>query len=206
MKREIKNQQTRRRIMDSALAEFSRNGYGASSVNAVCAEPDISKGIIYHYFKTKDDLFLACVEECFVKLTEYLKEHADSALGTPEKQMENYFSARSGFFRENPVYQRLFCEAVISPPSHLKAEIQRMKQDFDCFNIQSLSRLLEPVPLRSQITREDVIEVFRQFQDFVNARYQFQDFSAEEFEKHEKQRKKAVDILLYGVVERNEKN
>ena len=73
MKREEKNQQTRRRIMDSALAEFSKQGYGASSVNTICASQDISKGIIYHYFKSKDDLFLACIEECFSQLTEYFQ-------------------------------------------------------------------------------------------------------------------------------------
>ena len=65
MNREEKNQQTKRRIMESALAEFSQKGNGASSVNTICAAQNISKGIIYHYFKTKDDLYLACVEECF---------------------------------------------------------------------------------------------------------------------------------------------
>ena len=53
MKREAKNQQTRRRIMDSALAEFSRR---ASSVNTICGAQNLSKGIIYHYFETKDAL------------------------------------------------------------------------------------------------------------------------------------------------------
>ena len=48
--------------MDNALEEFARQGYGASSVNAVCSAQGISKGIIYHYFKTKDALYLACVE------------------------------------------------------------------------------------------------------------------------------------------------
>lgn len=45
----------------------------ASSINTICAARDVSKGIIYHYFKSKDDLFLACVEECFQLLTDYLK-------------------------------------------------------------------------------------------------------------------------------------
>ena len=40
--------------MDSALAEFSGQSYGASSVNNICSAQGISKGIIYHYFKTKD--------------------------------------------------------------------------------------------------------------------------------------------------------
>ena len=56
MKREEKNQQTRRRIMDSALAEFAEKGYGGSSVNTICAAQGISKGIVYHYFENKDEL------------------------------------------------------------------------------------------------------------------------------------------------------
>lgn len=44
MKREEKNQQTQRRIMDSALAEFAEKGHGGSSVNTICAAQGISKG------------------------------------------------------------------------------------------------------------------------------------------------------------------
>ena len=68
MKREEKNQLTKRRILDRALKEFSEQGYGLSSINNVCSCDDISKGIIYHYFQTKDELYLACVEECFQRL------------------------------------------------------------------------------------------------------------------------------------------
>ena len=61
MKREEKNQQTKRRIMESALKEFAEQGYGASSVNNICSCEGVSKGIIYHYFQTKDELYLVCV-------------------------------------------------------------------------------------------------------------------------------------------------
>lgn len=141
MKREEKNQLTRRRIMDSALAEFSKQGYGASSVNAICAAQDISKGIIYHYFAAKDDLFLACVEECFVKLTEYLKQSVSRGSRNPRNQLEEYFSARSSFFKENPVYQRIFCEATITPPLYLRSEIQNIRSSFDSFNVQTLEKI-----------------------------------------------------------------
>lgn len=210
MKREEKNQQTRRRIMDHALAEFSKHGYGASSVNAICASEDISKGIIYHYFSTKDDLFLACVEECFSMLTEHLKKTVHLTSKNPKDQLEEYFTARNRFFQQNPVYQRIFCEATISPPSHLRVEIETLKHTFDCFNVQTLERLLEPISLRPQINKKEVIDVFRQFQDFINAKYQFADSSAQEFKILEENRWKALDILLYGVVERkddlNERN
>ena len=117
MKREEKNQQMRRRIMDSALAEFSGQGYGASSVNNICSAQGISKGIIYHYFKTKDELFLACVKECFSLLTAYLSKRMQQGEGTARERLEQYFTCRMAFFASHPIYQRLFCEAIVSPPS-----------------------------------------------------------------------------------------
>lgn len=205
MKREEKNQQTRRRIMDGALAEFSKQGYGASSINTICAAQDISKGIVYHYFETKDALFLACVAECFQRLTEYIRANMIEQ-GDTGFCLEEYFAIRTRFFRSYPVYQRIFCEAVVSPPEHLRAEIQTCKQDFDALNIQILEQLLAPLALRSGVSKQEVIETFRQFQDFINIRYQIADTNGREFEAREENCRKALDILLYGVIERENTN
>ncbi len=156
MKREEKNQQTRRRILESALAEFSEQGYGASSVNTISNGEGLSKGIIYHYFPTKDDLYLACVEECFQMLTGHLQSHTNMEGQTAEERLEQYFRVRLDFFEQNPQYQRIFCDAVIMPPAHLEASIQEKKAPLDRFNIDSLNRMLEPVSLRSDLSREDV--------------------------------------------------
>lgn len=206
MKREEKNQQTRRRIMDNALREFSEQGYGASSINAICAAPELSKGIIYHYFDTKDTLFLACVEECFRLLTHHLREKMSHTQGGVEGRLEGYFSARMAFFREKPVYQRIFCEAVIAPPSHLRGEVQKRKQEFDALNIEILEQLLAPVSLRPQVAKEEVIDTFRQFQDFINAKFNVTELSPAEFMEREESCRKALNILLYGVVERGIEN
>lgn len=203
MKRGEKNQQTRRRIMDSALAEFSKRGYGASSVNTICGAQDLSKGIIYHYFETKDALYLACVEECFQLLTQYLKEGLSGGQ-SPQEQLEGYFTVRMNFFREHPVYQPIFCEAVISPPAHLASDIQARKQPFDALNAEILENLLEPLPLCPHVTREEIVETFRQFQDFINAKYQTANMSVREFELREESCRRALWILLYGVMERKE--
>ena len=202
MKREEKNQQTRRRIMDSALAEFANQGYGASSINTICAAQGISKGIIYHYFKTKDDLYLSCVEECFQLLTQHLEPFITREQGSTEEQLEKYFTAQAAFFKVNPVYQPIFCEAVISPPAHLKEAVQTRKQAFDTMNIQILEHLLQPLPLRPPITKAEVIETFRQFQDFINAKYHIPPTNPAEYELREESCRRALNILLYGVIER----
>lgn len=204
MKREEKNQQTRRRILESALAEFSEQGYGASSVNTISNGEGLSKGIIYHYFPTKDDLYLACVEECFQMLTGHLQSHTNMEGQTAEERLEQYFHVRLDFFEQNPQYQRIFCDAVIMPPAHLEASIQEKKAPLDRFNIDSLNRMLEPVSLRSDLSREDVVDTFRQYQDYINARYQMTGSEKIDIRDHEESCRRALRILLYGVVERKE--
>lgn len=201
MKREEKNRQTRRRILDGALEEFSCHGYAAGSINAICARQGVSKGIVYHYFATKDALFLACVGECFDRLTACIQQSLQDRDGAAYT-LEDYFAARSRFFQENPVYQHIFSQAVISPPAHLRASIQTCRQDFDACSVRTLERLLAPVALRPGIRRDEVVETFRQFQDFINIRYQMTGTDGQAFAVHEENCRKALDILLYGVIER----
>ncbi|MGN0735599.1 MAG: TetR/AcrR family transcriptional regulator [Anaerovoracaceae bacterium] len=202
MKREEKNQMMRRRIMDSALAEFAGQGYGGSSVNSICTNQGISKGIIYHYFRSKDDLYLACVEECFQLLTQHISLCLADEHGSAEDQLEKYFVVRMNFFRENPVYQPIFCEASISPPDHLNNEIQERKRDFDKLNVGILEKLLQNLPLQPDITKEEVVDTFRQYQDFINAKFKTAGIRSQEFEKHEESCRKALNILLYGIIKR----
>lgn len=201
MKREEKNQQTKGRIIEGALSEFSAQGYAAGSTNAICSAQGISKGIIYHYFKTKDVLYLACIKDCFQRLTEYIRKNMPDRDGA-ENSLEDYFSTRAKFFYSYPVYQRIFCEAMISPPAHLRSEIQKCKQDFDHLNIQILEQLLTLLSLRPGISKEEAIEIFRQFQDFINAHYQMPETQDKTFDNYEEKCRKTINILLYGVIER----
>lgn len=65
MKREDKSVMSRQRILEAAFEEFASKGYDGASLNAVWAEKGISKGIIYHHFKDKDEIYPACVAICF---------------------------------------------------------------------------------------------------------------------------------------------
>lgn len=189
--------------MDSALREFSQKGYGGSSINTICATQNISKGIVYHYFETKDALYLACMEECFSRLTEYVRVNFMAEQGGMEERLEKYFTVRMAFFRTNPVYRRIYCEAVITPPAHLSTEIRMCRQEFDAFNIQILEQLLTSISLRTGISKAEAIETFRQFQDFIHVRYQVTDANGQLFEAHEEDCRKMLSILLYGVIERS---
>ena len=57
-----RSEETRTKIMDSAVKLFSSRGYNASSVDDICKEAGISKGAFYHHFESKQMLFLALLD------------------------------------------------------------------------------------------------------------------------------------------------
>ena len=46
------------RILNAAITEFAKKGYNKASTNEIVKEANISKGLLFHYFKSKKDLFL----------------------------------------------------------------------------------------------------------------------------------------------------
>ncbi len=57
--REKKRQETLKRIAATAMKLFARDGYEATTLDAIAAEAGISRRTFFHYFKSKDDILLS---------------------------------------------------------------------------------------------------------------------------------------------------
>lgn len=81
-----------RQILDGARQEFLRNGFAATTVDNVAATAGVSKATIYSYFKGKEGLFKALVEQL---AEERLKFFADFQKTTvnPREVLQNLAQA-----------------------------------------------------------------------------------------------------------------
>lgn len=68
------NPTTRQRILDAAIHVFARKGYHDSRVDEIVAESNTSKGAVYFYFPSKQDIFLAIVDKFSVLLEDRLEQ------------------------------------------------------------------------------------------------------------------------------------
>jgi TetR/AcrR family fatty acid metabolism transcriptional regulator len=72
----------RAQILDAALEVFSRNGVFATRIADIAREAGIAYGLVYHYFKNKEEVLNTIFEEQWAGVTESLeraeKEGADS--------------------------------------------------------------------------------------------------------------------------------
>ena len=70
----------RRQILDAAVAVFARQGFHATRVSDIADEAGVAYGLVYHYFRSKDDV----LNELFVERWSLLLaaiEEADRAGG-----------------------------------------------------------------------------------------------------------------------------
>jgi AcrR family transcriptional regulator len=63
----------KRRVLEACIHEFGEYGYDGSSVDRVIKRAGISKGGIYEYVSSKEELFLYTVEYTYTHLYDYLK-------------------------------------------------------------------------------------------------------------------------------------
>jgi TetR/AcrR family transcriptional regulator, repressor for uid operon len=64
--------ETREKIVDAAIVTFSKHGYDRTKMDNIAETANLSKGTIYLYFKSKEELFFAISENNIKALKEQL--------------------------------------------------------------------------------------------------------------------------------------
>jgi AcrR family transcriptional regulator len=66
-------EQREREVLTVAAREFGRAGFAAASLARVAEQSGISKAMVLSYFRSKEELFAACVEEAGRNLAEHIE-------------------------------------------------------------------------------------------------------------------------------------
>jgi TetR/AcrR family transcriptional regulator, transcriptional repressor of aconitase len=75
----------RQRLVDAAWRRFATGGYRDTTVDDVCEEAGVSKGTFYGYFATKQDLFVALLDEETEALIAVARELAETESSGAER-------------------------------------------------------------------------------------------------------------------------
>jgi len=81
-----RSEETRSRIIESAIKLFSTRGFNAASVDDICKDAGISKGAFYHHFESKQALFLALLDGWLQTIDNAIEASKD--LTVPETFMQ----------------------------------------------------------------------------------------------------------------------
>ncbi len=86
-----RSEETKARILEAAIKQFSVNGYNKASVDSICEQAGVSKGAFYHHFKTKQDVFLALLDGWLTTFDKVIEASKDQPVPETFQKMTEYF-------------------------------------------------------------------------------------------------------------------
>jgi len=117
----------RRRVEAAAMEEFGTYGYERGSTDRIIRRSGISKGGLYEYIESKEDLFLHVVEMAYGALYDFIGGRLRADGGPPADLLKRVMAASAAaldFYLANPVHVRLIASlaALNDPDAKAKAE------------------------------------------------------------------------------------
>ena len=85
-------EQTRERLIAAAKSRFTEHGYADTSINDICADLEITKGALFHHFKSKQDLFM----EIWTRLQVDMDQEARDAAIAARSRTDPYSAFLAG--------------------------------------------------------------------------------------------------------------
>lgn len=98
------NEEKQKRIVDATLEEFALSGYEKTSLDAIVRRAGISKGGLYEYIESKDDLFRYALEHSYASLNDHIRAAAgDSPMPADPLERTRFISSIAvEFYVANP--------------------------------------------------------------------------------------------------------
>jgi len=158
-------------VIKAALEEFAENGYAAASTNTITRKAGISKGLLFHYFGSKQQLYLAvldfCMDQVLARFDEELKYVSRDII---ERIVElNKLKLRLN--ADMPLSQRFLTEAFIKPPEGLAKEIAVRQVHIYTGYMPLLLENVDRSNFREDIDQEKAVELVIAVANAVGEKY-----------------------------------
>lgn len=105
-------------IMDVALQHFANLGYKATTINHIASHAGISKGLMYNYFISKEDLLSAIIDKSVKELYDYFDLNKDGYLS--EDEFEYFIRRMAHLLNEKQNFWRLFFQVLMQNEVRIK--------------------------------------------------------------------------------------
>lgn len=204
MKQKERQERSKQKIIQAAIEEFGQKGYEKVTIERICSNHAISKGMMYHYYSHKDELFLLCVQKTFEALKSYIEQNIEDLFQQNTfDAIRNYFLMREYFFESYPQYKLIFETAVIYPPKHLSQQIQVLHQPIMDMNCHFLESIISRMPLRLDLSTEKVTCYLQSIEPILHSiinRYQTEE-TAQDLHSMLEVTQEVLNMILFGVIQ-----
>ena len=99
-------EERRQVILNAALELFAENGYHSTPISAIAKKAGVSKGLIYNYFKSKEEILLVLYEQYIDLISNLMDQNKDNEITNEE--MERFFRLLTESMEKDNHYWKLY--------------------------------------------------------------------------------------------------
>lgn len=202
-------EEKKKRIIDAALEEFAINGYEKASTNSIVKKAEISKGILFHYFVSKKNLFLYVFDYAVNYLLDKYYANMDEWPSDPFDRLIWLSSLKVKMYFDVPLMYKMAYNAMVNVPAGLEKNISEKYGMYYSKFMPEFFKGIDTSKFRKDITNEKAIEVIMLCLDGLTNKYikLYKDKPLEEIlnniEPLMKEFNEYIEILKYGVYDKD---
>ena len=148
-------------ILKIATEEFATNGFYQTKTDIIAEKANVSKGLVFHYFKTKKNLYSETIREAIVQLEKAMNEGeypTNSLIDLFDYSLKKKFElAKSHQFE---------MQLILDVYSHLEQLPEEMNQEIDDYlervnnaSYEMVATIVRRLPLKNGIFEKDVVKL-----------------------------------------------
>ncbi len=212
MTQEERNIKSKTEIITATIEEFAEHGFENALLNRIYRDNNISKGKIYHYFHSKEELFCECVNYIFHKFCEHISCFNPDKETNIYENLHKYYVQVLDYWSERPTYYVVLNMSLNTFNKSIEEGIQNGKMEY----IETVkNKLLEIISIENNnlsFSEDEKFAVIRavnenifshKFSRIINLTLE------KKFEKAEKLKlelmnfyDRLIQIFLYGILPR----
>ena len=142
---------SREGLVAAAVGEFARKGFAGARVDEIAAAAGLNKQLVYHYFGSKQGLYLAALESVYVEIREKERQLSLGEL-EPMEAMAQLVGFSFDYLNEHPEFIALLADENRNKGAHIleSEKLRKMHTPFiDMLNATLASGV------RSGVFRDD---------------------------------------------------
>jgi TetR/AcrR family transcriptional regulator len=123
------DEEKKQRILNAAMKEFAAKGYDHASTNQIVEEADISKGLLFHYFKNKKQLFLYLYNYCIRLSLDEFYQKMDMLERDLFVKLHSILLLKMEFVKKHPDFMEFLRTAYFEESKEVKQELDGHNRD-----------------------------------------------------------------------------
>jgi TetR/AcrR family transcriptional regulator len=147
------------RIINAAIKEFADKGYDRASTNEMIKEAGISKGLLFHYFQNKKQLFLFLFDYCYEIIADEFYKKINFHETDFFARMREAIIIKMELLAIYPDIFKFIQEVFMDDSAEIKVEFEKKKTELTHINIEKVYEGIDFSKFRDDIDVEKIFKI-----------------------------------------------